>query len=65
MDDQQREQDRFRLGGGEHRDASSLPPHLRKLHRRIQKAAREDRQAKLNPRSDDQARWPGLIEPNE
>lgn len=63
--DEQREQDRFRLAGGEHRGVSTLPPHLKKLHRRIQRAARVDRLENVNPSTADEARWPGLVEPDE
>ncbi len=56
MDERERaEQDRFRLAGGQ-RAPSSLPPHLKRLHRRIQRQAREDRQI---PHTDE--RWPGLV----
>jgi hypothetical protein len=65
MDPQQAEQDRFRLGGGEHRDVRSLPPHLKRLHRRIARQAREDRMEQIDPSTDDERRWPGLVTPNE
>lgn len=65
MDDQEREQDLFRLNGGAHRDPSSLPPHLKNLHRRIQRHARKDRQQGLTLETHDERRWPGLVNPEE
>ncbi|HWF25151.1 MAG TPA: hypothetical protein VG275_06880 [Solirubrobacteraceae bacterium] len=47
---------------GSWRDPAALPEPLRRLHRRIQAQARRDRSQRLpEPRTSEQARWPGLV----
>jgi hypothetical protein len=58
-----------RFGQGEWPEPAALPDHLKRLHRRIQKAAQADRhkRAKVKAKDVDEAGriWPGLVKPRK
>lgn len=49
------------------RDASQLPPHMHRLHRKIAAATRKARELqRLDPGiTEEQRRWPGLVNPTD
>lgn len=53
------------LGAGTWPDVKSLPEHQQALHRAQQAAIRAERQERLHADSDDERRWPGLVNPDD
>lgn len=59
--------DGFRFGVGTHESPDSLPDHLRRLHRKIQAAARAERQETHTDEDVDETgrTWRGLVTPEQ
>jgi hypothetical protein len=58
-----------RFGAGEWPEPAALPDHLKRLHKRIQKAAAADRSKRAQVKAkdvDETGRiWPGLVTPRK
>ena len=49
---------------GQWRDVQALPHHMRRLHHKIARAARQDREQRIEQATDPECRrWPGLANP--
>lgn len=54
-----------RAGNGQFADPRDLPAQQRRLHERHMKAIREQRARELAAATEEQARWPGLVDVDE